>query len=241
MNKAGYRYLPFIVYSLFLLILWVTSWVLGLVGLFVHLEGEYSSLFSGEGVRWTLYTALQSVDAAPWGAIVIAVVAVGVVAASGICSTIMDVLLFRRLSAIRRYAGLFSLVIFILAVALLLTASVSPWRFLSGVTKDWGTSAIVQGWIFIVLIVSLAVSLMHGSVCGYYRSIGDVVRGLCSLFPLFAPAFLAILPASGIVPCVEYVGLITFDEPQVVSDTLCWLPFVFIAFVELGYAVKRNS
>lgn len=234
-----YRYLPFIVYSLFLLTLWVASWLVGIAGFFARSGETLNTLFSGEGVRWALYTALQSVDAAPWGTIVLLLTASGVFVASGLPSTIIDVILHRRLSIIRRYAGMLSLAIFALFVLLIFSASVAPWHILAGVTEDWSNSSIVQGCVPVLFLVSLAVSLMHGSVCGYYRSVSDVVHGLCSLFPLFAPAFPAILPATGIIPCIEYVGLFNVDDAELYSDVLCWLPFVYIAVVESVVAIKR--
>ena len=122
---------------------------------------------------------------------------------------------------------------------MLFAASVAPWRLLAGVTDDWGTSAMVIGWILIFFLLSFVLSLMHGSVCGYYRSISDVMQGKCSLFPLLAPAFLAILPASGIMPCLEYIGLLGNGKTQMITDVLCWFPFVFILSIESVSAIKR--
>lgn len=239
MNR-GYRYLPFIVYSLLLMLLWVASLFLGVAELFTHSGSGFNNLFSGEGVRWALYTALQSVDAAPWGSMVMLLAAMGVVAESGLVSTLTELLSFRSLSTIRRYAGLLSLMILILFAVLLFFASLSPWRLLAGVTEDWSTSPLYYGWVLILFLLLLLVALMHGSVCGYYRSVSDVVRGLCSLFPLFAPAFMAVLPASGIMPCLAYVGLCDIGNMEFSSNVLCWLPFVYIALIELFSAVKRR-
>ena len=239
MSKVNYRYLPFIAYSLLLVLLWVASWLMGVAGLFERSAGGFNSLFSGEGIRWALYNGVQSVNAAPWGEVMLAVAAVGLLVASGLLATIVELFSFRRLSTIRRYAGGLTLVLFLLFSLLLFAATVAPWRLLAGVTDDWGTSAIAKGLVLIVFLFSLALSLMHGSVCGYYRSISDVVQGVCVIFSLFAPAFLAMLPASGIMPCVGYVGLLDIENSQMLSDILCWLPFVYIAVVEAVSAIKR--
>ena len=239
MSKVNYRYLPFAAYSLSLVALWIVSWLIGVVGLFTRSGGEFRSLFSGEGVRWALYTAVQSMDAAPWGAIVLVVASIGVLAASGIFVTIVDALLLSRLSSIRRYAAGLTLAVLLLFLLMLFAASVAPWRLLAGVTDDWDTSAMVIGWILIFFLLLFVLSLMHGSVCGYYRSVSDVMQGMCSLFPLLAPAFLAILPASGIMPCLEYIGLLDNGKTQMITDVLCWFPFVFILSIESVSAIKR--
>lgn len=239
MSKVNYRYLPFVVYSLLLAALWVASWFIGVIGLFSHSGREFRSLFSGEGVRWALYTAIQSIDAAPWGEIMLVVASAGVLVASGLFITLVDMALFRSLSAIRRYAAGLTLAVLLLFSLLLFATSVAPWHLLAGVTDEWSTSAIVMGWLLIVFSLSLAVSLMHGSLCGYYRSVSDVVQGMSALFPMLAPAFLAVLPASGIMPCLEYIGLLDIGNSQMLSNVLCWLPFIYIGAVESVSAIKR--
>lgn len=241
MSNRGCRFWPFLFYSALLLLLWLASWFAGVAALFSSSDEGFNTLFSGEGMRWALCTAAASVDAAPWGALAMVVASAGLLVSSGVLTTIVG--LFGRfpLTAVRRQAGLSALVVFVLFVALLFVSSVAPWNIFASVTGNWASSSLAQGWLLVLLVVSLSVSLMHGSLCGNYRTVGDVARGVSGMFALFAPAFLAVLPASGIVPCMQYIGLLAASEPvaALLSDFLCWMPFLFVACVEGLSALKR--
>lgn len=241
MSNGGYRFWPFLLYSALLLLLWLASWFAGVAALFSSSGGALNSLFSGEGMRWALSAAEASVDGAPWGAVAMVVASTGLLVSSGVLTTFAGLFGRRPLTAVRRQAGLSALVVFVLFVALLFVSSVAPWGVFASVTGNWSSSSLVQGWLLVLLVVSLSASLMHGSVCGNYRAVGDVARGVSGMFALFAPAFLAMLPASGIVPCMRYIGVLVVDEPvdALLSDVLCWLPFLLIACVDGVKAVRR--
>lgn len=241
MSKDGYKYWPFLLYTALLLFLWLASWFVGVATLFSSSREGFNSLFSGEGLRWALCSVAASVDSAPWGAAAMVVASLGLLVGSGVLTTFVEIFASRPLTTVRRQAGLLALVVFLFFVALFFVSSVAPWPIFASVTGDWGVSSLVQGWRLVLFVVSLAVALMHGSVCGNYRSVSDVARGMSSMFALFTPAFLAMLPASGIIPCVQYIGVFTIDGPlaALLSGILCWLPFVFIACVDGWKALKR--
>lgn len=231
MNKVALAYYPVYVYTLLLLAVWLLSWFAGVAGVFVSGEVLVENLVSAEGVRWALRSASYSLESAPWGVAVLCVVCVGLIVGSGLLHTVCEVLRGRGLVYHRRKAGSAALVVFLLCVILIFLCTVSPWHLLMGVSGDFSSSPLAKGWLLVLFIVVLAVSAIHGAVCGNYRMLSDVVRGVCDVFVMFAPAFVAMVPASGLVACLDYVGLLAGDDyvSHFVAALLYLSPFLYVA------------
>jgi p-aminobenzoyl-glutamate transporter AbgT len=110
-------------------------------------------------------------------------------------------------------------------------SSSSPWKLLSGVTDEPALSPIVQGHVILIFFGVLFMSLIYGFIYGNYRSIMDVFTSIADTFKLFVPALMALVPASGIAPCLQYVGV----QPlfgiswNVLETVLFLLPFIYVA------------
>jgi hypothetical protein len=113
-------------------------------------------------------------------------------------------------------------------------SAVSPWKILSGVTDEAALSPLVQGWAMLLFVGVLSVSLIYGFIYGNYRSIMDVIVSTGRTFILFVPAVMALLPASGIVPCLQYAGVqpIPGIPWEIVSSILYLLPFIYVMVQE---------
>ena len=76
----------------------------------------------------------------------------------------------------------------------------------------------------------------EGFIYGNYSSMMDVVVSTGRTFVLFVPAMMALVPASGIVPCMQYIGLksIFSVSLEVVTAILYMLPFVYIMLLEMN-------
>ena len=234
MNNRRASYYPLPVYLLLLLMVWVGAFFADVVHLLFGVEAQASSLISAEGVRWALRTALPSIGAAPWGTVMMLVAAFGLLRGSGLVKAIVRLLCLRRLTLSEWRAFLFSLAVAVCYVALLYMSAVTPWNILSGVTHEPALSPLLQGWVLLLFIGALSVSLIYGFIYGNYRSFMDVMVSTGNAFALFIPAIVALLPASGIVPCLQYAGVqsILGIHWEVISAILYLLPFVYVMVLE---------
>ena len=119
---------------------------------------------------------------------------------------------------------------------LLFVCTLPPWNLLLGVTGDLYASPLVQGRVIICFIGLFIVAVSFGFIYGNYRSLIDIARSLGAAFTLYAPALLAVLPATGIMPCVEFAGFlpllhIDVADVAVVSDIIYLLPFLYVMLV----------
>lgn len=232
-NRKIYYY-PAMLYLLLLLFIWLASWFVGVAGLFSGGGNSVSTLISSQGVRWALRTSQTSIEGAPWGVATVLVVCVGLLRASGIIEALLLLLKGRALDAGRRTAGCVALVTLFCILLLLYLCSVAPWHILAGVTPGFWGSPLALGWILLLLIVVVAVSLMYGAVYGTFRSISDVMQGACGAVALFAPAFVAMLPASGVLPCLAYLGVVFADGvAELITVILYSIPFVYVLLFSL--------
>ena len=226
MNKWNGRYFPVLLYSLLLVAIWAASWIMGIAGLLSSGVQRNESLLSAQGVRWALRSATDSLEAAPWGAAVLCVVALGLLYGSGLLETIALHVRRKPLSHNRKIAAVMSLLLFLSCAVLVLLCTFSPWNILTAATSGILSSPLAVGFLPLFFVVVLAVAAMHGAVSGYYRSFSDVLDGVCRLFSLFLPAFVAMIPASGLLPCLSYVGV---GEFAVYVELLLYaFPFIFL-------------
>lgn len=243
MNRSKICFYPVIVYCILLVLLWLLSWLLGVVQL---LDGNrlINSLMTAEGVRWAVRNSLLVTDGAPWGSAFLLLTSFGLLVSSGFLRFLCDMFFMRRLSPNRSKAGVMALVVMFVYIFILLLCMMTPWRLLMGVTSDVLSSPLVKGGQLLFLIGSFFVSGIYGYVYGNFRSIIDVVQGVCSFIESYVPALLAMLPANGLLSCMQYMGLFALwniDETmlEVVLFVLCLLPFLFQTI--LNVYIKHTS
>lgn len=227
------RYYPVIVYTVLLLMVWVVSLGNDLFRLFHDDMVGGNSLVSAGGVRWAVRSALPSIAAAPWGVAVVTLAIVGLLRSSGITAMLSHLLGRSGLTKSELRALLFSLLALLPYSIMLYMATVSPWGLLQSVTGDISISPIGQGWLFLLFVGVLTVSLVYGFIYGCYRSLLDVVVLTGDTFALAIPAFLSIIPASGIVPCLQYIGAFDYlgfaPWGQAMLELVLYaLPFVYL-------------
>lgn len=238
MNNRRLAYYPSLLYASLLVVIWLTSW---LISVFQLLSGSAStvvSLVSIEGVRWALLSATDSLNAAPWGVLMMLLFVSGLVAGSGMHEPIARFFKGRKATENEVSSLLFALVVLMVYCIILFAFTFFPWKALLGVTGDLMNSPIVHGWILVLLIAALAVSFVYGFLYGNYRTLSDIVSSAGVYMGKFTPALLASLPATGIIPCMQYTGL---DQLLGMSDAcvdlsgyiLYLLPFVYISYLEI--------
>lgn len=236
MNNRRVYYYPLFIYLLLLLFVWVGAFFADVVQLLgddtVHAS---TSLISAKGVRWALRTALPSIDAVPWGVVMVLVASYGLLRSSGLAKALLHMVSMRRLTALEWRALLFALAIAVCYAVVVYLSTIAPWGLLSPITGEPSLSPLVQGWALLLLVGILSVSLIYGFTYGNYRSLMDVMVSTGNTLILFVPAMMALLPASGIVPCLQFTGLQPFFDMQwsVMEALLYALPFLYVLLMEL--------
>ena len=234
MNNRRTYYYPLLVYLFALLLVWVGAFFADVAGMLSDEAVYTSSLISAKGVRWALRTALPSIDAVPWGVVMVLVASYGLLRSSGLAKALLHMVLMRRLTALEWRALLFALAIAVCYVVVLYLSTVAPWGLLSPITGEPSLSPLVQGWALLLLAGVFSVSLIYGFIYGNYRSLMDVMASTGNAFVLFVPAMMALIPASGIVPCLQFTGLQPFFDMQwsVMEAVLYVLPFLYVLLME---------
>lgn len=208
MNRKNVCFYPIVLYTLFLLAVWVLSWFVGVFDLLTDDGRGVNSLVSAEGVRWAFRNAVPSFSEAPWAVAVFCVFSFGLVKSSELLHTVAILFSAKKMSANRRVAGYMALIAFVFCILLLFVSSVAPWRILMGVIPGFSVSPLVNGWPLLLLLVSFLVSVVHGFAFGVYRGFFDVLQGVYVVFAFFIPAFMAMLPASWVLSCLGFTGLV---------------------------------
>ena len=235
MNKKRAYYYPIPVYLLLLLLVWVGSFFVDVAQMLSDNDHSSSSLISAGGMRWAVRNALPAINALPWGIVMLSVAVYGLLRGSGIIRVICRLARRQRLSGAEVRAFSFAMATLVCYIALLYMSSTSSWGVLRGVTDEPALSPIVQGAVILVFIGALFTSIIYGFIYGNYRSIMDLFTSIADSFKLFVPAMMALIPASGIVPCLQYVGV----QPLCgihwhVLETVIYLPpFIYVAVLQL--------
>lgn len=235
MNNRRLLYYPAVIYVAILLCVWLLSWVMGAVTLLRGSGAEVAPLVSAEGVRWAVRSASATIDNAPWAAIMLFVTSAGLLWGSGMARSARAFLHEGSLSFVERRAWVSALVALLLYVLLLFLCTLSPWNLLLGVTGNILTSPLMQGRVILAFAGLLFVTSVYGFMYGNYRSVVDVACSVGEAFSLFAPAFVAVLPATGIIPCAWYVGVldlfgVTPQGAAVAADVVYFLPFLYTLY-----------
>lgn len=233
MNDRRSAYYPALAYSLLLLLVWGSSWLIAVVQLFMGDLFDVNSLVSGEGVRWALFSVGSSVEAAPWGTAFFLLFIAGLLEGSGLLRLLGNIFK-RRVSGNELRSLLFALSALLLYVVVLFLFTVSPWDALRGVTGDFSNSPLSHGRLLLLFVGVLMTALVYGFMYGNYRTVVDVIGSAAGFVRLFVPALLALLPASGLMPCLHYTGLdimlgIDNENTMAVETVIYCLPFVYMA------------
>ena len=235
MSDRRAAYYPALAYSLLLLLVWGGSWLIAVLQLFMGDLFDVNSLVSGEGVRWALFSVGSSVEAAPWGTAFFLLFIAGLLDGSGLLRLVGNIFK-RRVSGNELRSLLFALSALLLYVVVLFLFTLSPWDALRGVTGDIGNSPLSNGWLLLLFVGMLMTALVYGFMYGNYRTVVDVIGSASGFVRLFVPALLAMLPASGLMPCLHYTGLDVMlgigNENATAAETVIYsLPFVYMAVV----------
>ena len=234
MNKKRAYYYPVSIYLLVLLMVWIGSFFVDVAQMLSGGSHVNSSLLSAGGIRWAVRNALPAINALPWGIFMLSVVMLGLLRGSGLANALSRLARFRRLSGAEVRAFAFSLALMVCYLLLLYMSTSSPWNLLSGVSEDSSLSPIVQGRVILLFFGVLLMSLIYGFIYGNYRSVMDIFTSAADAFKLFVPAFLALIPASGIVPCLQYAGVesVLGLYCDVINVTLYLLPFIYLIILD---------
>jgi p-aminobenzoyl-glutamate transporter AbgT len=236
-NKREYYY-PVLAYTFLLVLVWLFSWIADMSAIFFGGPSVIKSLVSGEGLRWAARNAILSLNDVPWGTIMLVVVIVAILQGAGIVRVLCRVFTAKPLSKNEKRALLVSFLAFLFYIAILFLATVSPLNILSGVSGNFAGSPLMYGLPLFTFVGVLVLSLVYGFMYGNYRSSLDVVSSMGKTFSFFIPAFMALIPASGIVPCMEYTGVVGLWKndnvsTQLVADIIYMIPFLYIVLLHL--------
>ena len=233
MNNRRSAYYPVLLYCGLLLLVWLVSLMTGVIDLF---SGDYvannNSLLTAPGMRWVLRNAVLSIDAAPWGIITMFIVMAGLLRGSGISAMLVHLVVMRRLTKNERRSMLFALVSLIVYLMLLYVAKISSWEVFSGVSADIYSSPLMQGLVMLVLVGVLVVSMIYGLIYGNFRSLVDAVSAIGDTFILAVPALMAVIPASWLISCMQYTGIVGNCD-SALCGIIYMIPFVYVAILNI--------
>lgn len=234
MSNRRVAYYPVLVYTFALVFIWLLSWLASVMQMFTLANSTVHSLVGAEGVRWALLSVRSSLEALPWGSVFLLLSAAGLMTGSGIARSLFRLMTGYRISANEVRSLLFSAMVLLVYLAIVFMFTVSPWHAMLGVTGEVTHSPLSRGWLLVFFVGVLVISLVYGFMYGNYRTLADVVVSAGTYMTIFMPAVMAMVPAAGIVPCLEYSGLASFvglddGHADVVGELLCLLPFLYVS------------
>lgn len=233
MNDKRAYYYPALAYAAMLLLLWVLSWFVGIFELLYSPGFDLEPLVSSRGVRWAVRNSLQSLNDVPWGTIILVTGIVGFLRGSGFKKVLSALVHSRGITKNQRRASVYAMIALACLLFLLLMAVMSPWNLLLGVGGGFAGSPLMQGWLLILFLCIFFVAVTYGVVYGNFRSAMDVICSLGDTFVLAVPGIIAVVPAAGIIACLEYTGIFAaFDmlpeDIAVFADIVYAIPFLYI-------------
>ena len=234
MNNRRSAYYPVLFYLGLLALVWLVSLMTSIFELFGN---EYlvndNSLVTATGLRWALRNAVPSIDAAPWGTATMLLVSAGLLRGSGILRMLWHLFVDRSLTKNEKRSLVFALMALVIYISVLYVAAVSSWEVFTGVTGELSYSPCVQGWLMLAFVGVLFVSMIYGFIYGNYRSITDIASTVGSTFVLAMPALMAMIPASGLVACLQYTGLMDYGSTIFVDEMIYLLPYIYIVLMNV--------
>lgn len=233
MSNRRSAYYPVLLYCALLVLVWLVSLMTGVIDLF---SSDYivnsNSLLTAPGMRWVLRNAVLSIDAAPWGTIVMFIVMAGLMRGSGISAMLSHLIMARHLTKNEKRSLFFALVSLVVYLAVLYVGKASSWEVFTGVSADVSSSPLVQGWVMLALIGVLFVSMTYGLIYGNFRSLVDAVSSIGDTFVLAVPALMAVIPASWLISCLQYTGIVENDF-ILCGNIIYALPFAYVVILNV--------
>ena len=232
MNRRREYYYPVLAYVVLHMLVWLFSWLADVLGLFTGDVVAVKSLVGSEGIRWAARNAMLSLNDVPWGTIMLFVTMFAFLNGSGLFRVVCRLFTGCVLGRNEKRALLISFLAFAFYAALICVGTVSPLNILLGVSGSLAGSPLMYGLPLFSFIGVVAASIVYGFMYGNYRSALDVVASTGDTFDFFIPAFIALIPASGIMPCIDYTGMLGFvgctENPMpFVADIIYLIPFLY--------------
>lgn len=233
MNNRREHYSTVIAYALMLVLVWLFSWLADIASVFMGSSIAIASLVSNEGVRWAMRNAIPALDSLPWGTIILAVAACGLLRGAGIVQVVMRFVRRERITRNQVRSILFSLGALAIYAATVYLLTLSHWNVIGSVTGSLANSPFMDGMPLLLFFGVLIAALVYGFMYGNYRSAADVASSLGASFSLFVPALLALVPASGVVASMGYIGMpellgLSELESGVIASVFYAVPFLHV-------------
>ena len=238
MNNRRAAYYPALFYVSVLVLLWLVSWFMSVFQLLSGTGSTVSSLVSGEGVRWVLLNVHSFLEAAPWGCAIFLTFVSGLLSGSGLLQLFSKLFAWKKISKNELNSFFFSAVVLLFYAVAVFMFTVYPWHALLGVTGKLFKSPVAHGWILVLFVGVLLMSLVYGFVYGNYRTLTDVASSAGEFVKKFVPALLAMLPATFIIPCLQYSGLdvvygLSVEGMEILRNVFFLLPFLYLLFLKV--------
>lgn len=248
MNNKRILYYPAMAYVVLLLLVWLFSWIADAVAALVGTDVEIHSLIGGEGLRWAMRSAMSSLNKVPWGTLFLCLTVVGLMKGTGIIRIVSRLSVRRGLTGNQKRALIFAVLALLLYVVAVYITALPPFKILLGVTGKFIGSPLAIGLPLLLFFGVLVFSVVYGFLYGNFRSPLDVLSSVGDTISGFVPALMALVPASGIMPCLDYVGVteiigLTVFETEVISVVLYAIPFMHSVYVwrGAGRSLHENS
>lgn len=205
MNREYLTQLPTIFYVALLFIVWFVLWLMDII-LLLNGKTDASVFISIDSVRWFVRSSVDSISSMPWGIIFLWLILAGVISASGIPSASFRFL--RGTATIKsRRAFSLSFVALILICVCWLLGALYPLNLFGNISGTLTDSPFARGWLFLLFVSVSFVSVVFGIVYGRYKTINDVLEGMCSYIRFHAPSLLSLVPAALLISTMDYAGI----------------------------------
>lgn len=188
-----------LLFALFLLS--VISWIGDVYG------WGLQSLYSAEGIRWTVANLLPNLRRAPLPEVVTAAAGVGVLVESGIFAALWTMArrTVPRLTLKQRRALQFSAVTALALLALLLWLTAFPPYVLLSAFGTFHGSALEQGLPALCCLACACVGMVYGGLSGRFLTMADFLRSCHVWVSRLAAYFVVMLLVAELLGCVDYV------------------------------------
>ena len=214
-----------------LLVVAAASWIGNIYGFGVR------NLFSADGIRWEVTNFIANMQEAPFAVIFISLIALSVVARSGLLQALLQT--FRRKAPLKQRRAL-SLVVAVLIlilviIALLLIPSGAVLRSSFGTITQ---SPFTRGLFGLSALTCIICGNVFGVMAGHFASLHDTLRAHTHLLFQCPCSIVSMLVTAQLCAAATYSGIVP-DSPfacNAIAALLYCLPFV----IELAAAIRTK-
>lgn len=230
MNK---RFHPVLLYLAMLLLVMLVSWIGSIIEL-RHVGGNgqmmLNSVFSAQGVRWLVRNAATAVGKAPIGNAVLIMLMIGIGKGSGFVRALSAP---RALSPKEHNALLVSLTVLCVILVVILLGIFASSHLLLGVTGTLTGSPLIEGLVFILMLLFVLPALVFGFSADTFNSVSDCIKAFLSVAQPTATVVLTMLVASQLLETFKYTNLdvilhLSDRFMRVLEFVVYWLPVPFL-------------